>query len=212
MTSPATKFGETPKLEPQIRRRLVTGLLLTTALVGGLGGWGACASISSAIVAPGIVVVEGSDKKVQHPTGGVIGAILVKSGDLVQAGDIVLKLDPTQARASLGIVTSEQTQLLARQARLHADRDQVNQITFPEGFLASCPEAPAIAESERRLFDARRASTAGQKAQLQERIGQLHKEIEGLNSQLSAKKSEVTLMVDELERVRGMRAKNLVPF
>ena len=211
MTSPATKFGETPKLEPQIRRRLVTGLLLTTALVGGLGGWGACASISSAIVAPGIVVVEGSDKKVQHPTGGVIGAILVKSGDLVQAGDIVLKLDPTQARASLGIVTSEQTQLLARQARLHADRDQVSQITFPEGFLASCPEAPAIAESERRLFDARRASTAGQKAQLQERIGQLHKEIEGLNSQLSAKKSEVTLMVDELERVRGMRAKNLVP-
>ena len=211
MTSPATKFGETPKLEPQIRRRLVTGLLLTTALVGGLGGWGACASISSAIVAPGIVVVEGSDKKVQHPTGGVIGAILVKSGDLVQAGDIVLKLDPTQARASLGIVTSEQTQLLARQARLHADRDQVSQITFPEGFLASCPEAPAIAESERRLFDARRASTAGQKAQLQERIGQLHKEIEGLNSQLSAKKSEVTLMADELERVRGMRAKNLVP-
>jgi HlyD family secretion protein len=211
MTSGTAKGDDTLRLEPQIRRRILTGLLMATALVGGLGGWGALASISSAIVAPGIVVVEGSDKKVQHPTGGVIGAILVKSGDVVQAGDVLLKLDPTQARASLGIVTAEQTQLEARQARLHAERDAASQITFPEGYMERSPEARAIAASEQRLFEARRSSTAGQKSQLKERIGQLRNEVEGINSQLTAKKTEVALMTDELGRIQGMREKNLVP-
>ncbi|MEQ1669356.1 MAG: HlyD family type I secretion periplasmic adaptor subunit [Hyphomicrobium sp.] len=198
-------------LEPQIRRRLLAGLLLTTALVGGLGGWSAFASIASAVVAPGIVVVEGSDKKVQHPTGGVIGEILVKNGALVKAGDVIVRLDPTQARAALGIVTSELTQLEGRQARLHAERDQTDRIDFSERYLSRSDDARAIAESERRLFDARRKSIAGQKSQLQERIGQLRKEIEGLRAQLTAKGTEVSLMADESERVEGMHAKNLVP-
>lgn len=198
-------------LEPQIRRRLFAGLMLTTALVGGLGGWSAFAAIASAIVAPGIVVVEGSDKKVQHPTGGVVGAILVKSGDLVKAGDVLARLDPTQAKASLGIVTAEQTQLEARQARLHAERDGADQVSFPSELQTRTPEAASITQSERRLFEARRSSTAGQKSQLQERIGQLRKEIEGLNAQLKAKTTEVALMTDELQRVQDMREKNLVP-
>jgi HlyD family secretion protein len=202
---------ERPHLEPQIRRRLIAGLLLTSALVGGLGSWGAFASISSAIVAPGVIVVEGSDKKVQHPTGGVIGAILVKNGDLVQAGDVLARLDPTQAAASLGVITAEQTQLEARQARLHAERDALDHVTYPTGFLERSPEAKSIAESERRLFEARRSSTAGQKSQYQERIGQLRKEIEGLNSQLTAKNTEVALMADELGRIQGLRAKDLIP-
>ena len=211
MTSSTYPADDKPRLEPQIRRRLVTGLLLATALVGGLGGWGAFASISSAIVAPGVIVVEGSDKKVQHPTGGVIGAILVKNGDVVQAGEVLVRLDPTQAAASLGVITAEQTQLEARQARLHAERDTTDHVVFPSGFLDRSPEAKAIADSERRLFDARRSSTAGQKSQYQERIGQLRKEIEGVNSQLSAKKTEVVLMDDELGRIKGLRAKNLIP-
>ena len=140
MTSSTYPADDKPRLEPQIRRRLVAGLLLATALVGGLGGWGAFASISSAIVAPGVIVVEGSDKKVQHPTGGVIGAILVKNGDVVQAGDVLVRLDPTQAAASLGVITAEQTQLEARQARLHAERDATDQVVFPSGFLDRSPE------------------------------------------------------------------------
>ena len=75
--------AEAPKLESQMRRRLVMGLLITVLLVGGLGGWGAVASISSAVIAPGLIVVDGHGKKVQHPTGGVIGEILVKGGSKV---------------------------------------------------------------------------------------------------------------------------------
>ncbi|MEQ1653937.1 MAG: HlyD family type I secretion periplasmic adaptor subunit [Hyphomicrobium sp.] len=212
MTASQPTNREAPAvLEPQIRRRLMAGLMMTTALVGGLGGWSAFASIASAVVAPGIVVVEGKDKKVQHPTGGVIGAILVKNGDTVTAGDVILRLDPTQARASLGIVTSEQTQLEARQVRLQAERDQSDTITFPESYLSRSADARTIADSERRLFDARRKSVASQKSQLSERISQLRIEIEGLNAQLKAKTTEVALMTDESERVEGMRAKNLVP-
>ena len=211
MTMAMIQSDPSLRLEPQIRRRLTLALLITLGLVGGIGGWGAVASISSAIVAPGVIVVDGSDKKVQHPTGGVVGAILVKNGDSVRAGDVVARLDPTQARASLGIVTSQQTQLEARQYRLHAERDNAASFTVPEAFLTRSPEAPAIAASEIRLFEARKSGMAGQKLQLNERIGQLHKEIEGLKAQLVAKESEVALMSDELERVQGMRAKNLVP-
>ena len=105
-------------LEPQIRRRLTLGTGLTFLVVLGLGGWGALASISSAVIAPGIIVVDGSDKKVQHPAGGVVGGILVKNGDRVRAGDGLVRLDATQARASLGIIAAEQTQLQGRKARL----------------------------------------------------------------------------------------------
>jgi HlyD family secretion protein len=207
----AAEPADSNGLEAPIRRRLIAGLLITTALVGGLGGWSAWASISSAVVAPGIVVVEGSDKKVQHPTGGVIGEILVKNGAVVNGGDVVLRLDPTQARASLGIITAEQAQLEARQVRLRAERDQLTTLSFPDSYLNRSPEVRAMAESEQRLFEARRAAITGQKTQLRERISQLRKEIEGLSSQLVAKDTEVALMSEEFDRVEGMRAKNLVP-
>ena len=200
-----------PSLEPQIRRRLTTGLVLTFLLLAGLGGWGGYASISSAIIAPGTVVVDGSDKKVQHPTGGVVGEILVRNSDAVEAGQVLVRLDPTQTRASLGLVISQQIQLEGHKARLQAERDQSLKVTFPVGFEEGSPEARQIAESEQRLYGARLAAKAGQKSQLTERVGQLRQEIDGLKSQLFAKDTEVSLMNDELERVSFMRKQNLVP-
>lgn len=199
------------RVEPQVKKRLAAALFLSTLMIGGLGAWGAFASLSGAVIAPGQVVVEGNDKKVQHPTGGVIGAILVKSGDRVKAGDTLLRLDPTQTKASLGIIVSQQIQLMGRKARLEAERDLVRAVTFPKDFRDSDPEAPSIASSEEKLLKARMDSKDGQRAQLNERIGQLHKEIDGLNSQLTAKTTEVSLMEDELERVGTLRKQNLVP-
>ncbi len=200
-----------PRLETQMRRRLLMGLLLTVLLVGGLGGWGAVASISSAVIAPGLIVVDGHGKKVQHPTGGVIGAILVKGGSKVQAGDVVIRLDPTQTRAALGVVTSQQVQLEGRRARLAAERDQSSKVTFPQGYLESSPEATEIAQSEQRLYAARLSAKGGQKSQLSERIGQFRQEIEGLQAQLVAKETEVKLVTEEFERVSDMYKKNLTP-
>ena len=203
--------SEAPKLETQMRRRLLMGLLLTVLLVGGLGGWGAVASISSAVIAPGLIVVDGHGKKVQHPTGGVIGEILVKGGSKVEAGDIVIRLDPTQTRAALGVVTSQQVQLGGRRARLAAERDQAATVTFAKGYTESAPEAAEIAESEQRLYAARVSAKDGQKSQLTERIGQFRQEIEGLQAQLAAKETEVKLVTEEYERVNDMYKKNLTP-
>ncbi|MEQ1719115.1 MAG: HlyD family type I secretion periplasmic adaptor subunit [Hyphomicrobium sp.] len=198
-------------LEPQLRRRILLGMTLTISLVGSLFGWGALASISSAVIAPGLLVVDGSGKKVQHPTGGVVGAILVHNGVRVEAGDVLVRLDATQTRAALGVVTSQQEQLLGRKARLEAERDQAKSVNFPNGYAESSGEAAAIAASESRLYDARQTAKDGQKTQLNERIGQLRKEIEGLQSQLKAKVGEVKLMKEEFERVDDMYKKGLVP-
>ena len=204
--------AEAPKLESQMRRRLLMGLVLTALLVGGLGGWGAVASISSAVIAPGLIVVDGHGKKVQHPTGGVIGEILVKGGSKVEAGEVVIRLDPTQTRAALGVVTSQQVQLEGRRARLAAERDQAKAVTFAKGYIESSAEAADIAQSEQRLYAARISAKEGQKSQLAERIGQFRKEIEGLQSQLLAKETEVKLVTEEYERVNDMYKKQLTPI
>jgi HlyD family secretion protein len=173
--------------------------------------WGSVATLSGAVIAHGIVVVDGNSKKIQHQQGGVIGEILVRDGSRVSAGDLLVKLDDTQARALLGIVTSQLTELLGRKTRLAAERDDQDDLEFPPGFTTSGPEAERVASGERRLFHARLASANGQKAQLGERIKQNENEIEGLTLQNSAKAREVALIRDELSRVNDLYLRNLLP-
>ena len=197
-------------LEPALARRLSAGLALIALLVLSCGVWAATTPIAGAVIASGTVVVENNTKKVQHPSGGVVSDIPVKNGDRVSGGDVVLRLDDTQARANLGIVVSQLIQLVGRKARLEAERDQIDSIRFPAEFLALGEEAQAIAEGERRLFEFRRASKRGQVAQLTERIGQIREEIKGLAAQREAKNGEVDLMVEELDRLEVLRKKDLM--
>src|SRR5439155_1512418 len=88
-----------------IRLHLIIGLAVVVILAGGLGGWASTAQISGALIAPGSVVVESNVKKVQHPTGGVVGELRARDGDVVKAGDVVVRLDDTVTKASLAIVT-----------------------------------------------------------------------------------------------------------
>ena len=89
----------------------------------GVGGWAATTEFAGAVIAPGSLVVESNVKKVQHPTGGVVGELRVRDGDRVKAGDVVVRLDETVTRANLAIVTKSLDELAARQARLEAERD-----------------------------------------------------------------------------------------
>jgi HlyD family secretion protein len=197
-------------MEPALAKRLLAGFALIGLLVLSCGVWAATTPIAGAVIASGVVVVESNIKKVQHPSGGVVAEIPVKNGDRVSGGDVVLRLDDTQARANLGVVASQLVQLAGRKARLEAERDQADTIRFPMQFLVSGHEAQAIAEGERRLFEFRRASKRGQVAQLTERIGQIREEIKGLTAQREAKNSEVELMVEELERLDHLRKKELM--
>ena len=135
--------GSRGGLEPPLARRLLLGLSLIGLLALSCGVWATTTPIAGAVIASGLVVVESNIKKVQHSTGGIVAEIAVKNGDRVKAGDVVLQLDDTQARANLGIVVSQLVQLTGRKARLEAERDQAAVIRFPADFLASGDEAAA---------------------------------------------------------------------
>ena len=195
-----------------IRKHLIAGLAVVILLAGGLGGWGATVPISGALIAPGQVVVESNVKKVQHPTGGVVGEVRVRDGDLVKAGDIVVRLDETVVRANLAIVNKTLYGLWARQARLEAEQRGADSVKFPAMLLdhSSEPEVRDIIASETKLFDVRVNGRAGQKAQLRERVAQLKEEIEGLTAQETAKDKEIVLVEKELVGVRQLYEQRLV--
>ena len=203
-----------PQPDPRrtIRKLNLIGLAITVVLVGGVGGWAATAHLAGAVIAPGTIVVESNVKKVQHPTGGIVGEILVKEGGQVDAGQVVLRLDDTVTKATLGVVRSQLDELMARQARLLAERDDAAAIVFPAQLKSARDDASAITAmaGEEKLFESRRSARAGQRAQLREQVVQLNEQIRGLSAQLAAKESELALIRKELAGVADLYQKNLV--
>jgi HlyD family secretion protein len=195
-----------------MRRALLGGTVVASLLAFGIGGWAATTEIAGAVVAPGSLVVDTNVKKVQHPTGGVIGELRVRDGDHVKAGDVVVRLDDTQTRANLAIITKSLDELAARQARDEAERDGAKKVVFPPELLARLhdPEVARVVEGERKLFEIRRSAREGQVAQLRERIAQLREQIQGPADQVGAKKREIELIGQELKGVRELWQKNLV--
>jgi HlyD family secretion protein len=203
---------ETQGAHYSIRQHLIVGLSVVALLAGGLGGWASTAQISGALIAPGAIVVESNVKKVQHPTGGVVGELRAHDGDVVKAGDVVVRLDDTVTKASLAIVTKNLDGLWARAARLEAEQRGLDKITFPPMLLsrADDPDVKAVTASETKLFDVRVNGRIGQKAQLRERITQLNEEIAGLTAQEKAKDQEIALVEKELVGVSDLYDKHLV--
>ena len=109
---------------------------MVALLAGGGRRLAATTELSGAVIAPGVMVVDTNVKKVQHPTGGVVGELRVRDGDQVKAGDVVVRLDETVTQANLAIVVNGLTELWARQGRLEAERDGAKTITFLPEFCA----------------------------------------------------------------------------
>ncbi len=135
----------------------LAGLIIVLVLAGGVGGWAGTMTLSGALIAQGQVVVDSNVKKVQHPTGGIVGELRVRDGDRVKQGDILVRLDETVTRSNLAIVTKGLDELYARRARLESERDGVATIKFPNDLLEreSDPAVAAILDGERKLFDLR---------------------------------------------------------
>ena len=204
--------GEQQGASRSIRLHLIIGLAVVVILAGGLGGWASTAEISGALIAPGQIVVESNVKKVQHPTGGVVGELLARDGDIVKSGDILVRLDDTVTKASLAIVTKNLDAQWARAARLEAEQRGLDKITFPPQLTSriSEPDVKSLILSETKLFEVRVNGRTGQKAQLRERITQLNEEIAGLAAQEKAKDQEIALVEKELAGVRDLYDKHLV--
>ncbi len=201
-------------LHHSLRRNLVLGIGAVTILFAIIFGWGTLTEISGAVIAPGKLVADSNVKKVQHPTGGVVGDLRVKDGDRVKKGDIVVRLDETQARANLAIVTKALDEMESRQARLEAERDGAPGVTFPPTLTTrrNEPEVAQAMTSEQRLFELRRAAREGQKAQLLEQVEQLRQQIAGNEEQAAAKTKEIDWNQQELGGVRSLWKDKLVPF
>ncbi|WP_439500600.1 HlyD family type I secretion periplasmic adaptor subunit [Aminobacter ciceronei] len=209
--------GATPqqqRLRKDIRRNIRLGGFAALALVGGLGLWAATSSLSGAVVAAGHLVVDSNVKAVQHPQGGVVGALNVHNGSMVSAGEVLVRLDDTVAKANLAIVDNGLDELMARRARLIAERDGTEAVAYPAELTARAAD-PAIAqliEGENKLFALRRQARDGQVSQLRERIAQFREEISGVEAQQKSKKQEIALIKVELAGMEELWKKKLVPI
>lgn len=196
------------------RRHLAYGWAAVAALIVGLGGWATLADISGAVIAQGTVVVESNVKTVQHPTGGIVAALEVREGDLVRAGDVLIRLDETQTRANLAIASNALDELSVRKARLETERDEQASVAFPAALLDRLqePQVRDLIEAEQRTFEVRSRSASGRKAQLRERITQLVRSIEGYEVRRHAKEREIELISRELTGARELSRKGLMPI
>lgn len=190
--------------------RVVTGTALAFLLVAGAGGWAATAQLSGAIIAPGTVKVDDNLKSIQHRDGGIISEIAVKEGDLVEKGQVLLRLDDAQTRAELTIVSTQLSELKARQARLVAERDNLDWVSFPTVLVERQPGFEDVAAGEMRLFRGNQKHRRSQSDQLELGIRQLGEEVKGLEAQLKSKADEIALVVKEAEKIRGLADKRLI--
>ena len=183
-------------------RPLSAGILALVILVGGLGFWSVSAEISGAVVAPGQVKVESNRQVIQHPEGGVVGEILVGESDLVQEGEVLIRLDGSQLVSELTIVEGQLRELSARKARLEAERDGVDTIVFaPELVTAAADDAhvASLLSGEETLFLSRNEALEQERNLLAEQNQQIDNRIEGLNAQLAALQEQAELMTRDLE-------------
>ncbi|HWM45511.1 MAG TPA: HlyD family type I secretion periplasmic adaptor subunit [Xanthobacteraceae bacterium] len=205
-----------PTLTPfkDIRTTSLAGISALVLTLGTAGVWATTAPLASAVIAQGQVVVESNARRVQHPTGGVIADIRVNDGDHVHAGDILVRLDDTTTRANLGVIENQLHQLMARKARLVAERDGAASMQVPRELAARTgdPAIDGILAGEKSLLAARRKAVDGQLSQLKERIAQTREEIRGLTAQADSKREQIRLIEHELDGVRELYRNNLIPL
>jgi len=188
------------------------GMATVFLLVVCIGGWAAWASINGAVIAPATVVVETNAKKVQHAEGGIVAELLVREGDHVQAGQLLIRLDETDTRSSLAVIDAQLHELWAAQARLEAERDEAAALKFTAELMTqgTNPEIQKILSGQTKLFVARQKAVLGQKDQLYQRIAQLDDEIAGLEAQKASKQKQISLISQELDGLVDLKKQGLV--
>ncbi|HLT77765.1 MAG TPA: HlyD family type I secretion periplasmic adaptor subunit [Ferrovibrio sp.] len=191
------------------------GLIVILAAFGGFGSWAALAPLSSAAIAPGEVTVDGYRKTVQHLDGGIVREILVGNGSAVSAGDVLIRLDDTAARASVALLAGRYIDALTREARLIAERDDVAAPAMPvpalparlSGVDDALFDRAMIAEAWRgqlNIFHARRRALDGKGAVLRQRVEQYREEIAALRAQIAAEDRQLKLIAEELRDVQHL--------
>ena len=204
-----------PKAAPPAwspRRHLIIGYLGTALLLGGFGGWAVTAEIAGAVVTSGRLEVEQNRQVVQHPDGGVVLEIRAQEGATVAAGDLLFQLDGALLQSELAIVEGQLFELMARRARLTAERDDLTTPIYPDELIAVAatrPEVDDIVDGQNRLFAARHETLARQTEQLAERRKQIESQITGIEAQAEALTAQLDLIRQELADQQALLDKGL---
>lgn len=192
----------------------VAGYALIVVTFGVVGTWAAHARLDRAVISPGVIVAEGSRKVVQHLEGGIVQAVLVRDGQTVHAGDVLLRIDPVQSRASNDLLRVQLDAALILEARLRAEQEQAPDLVLPPEIAARRDDRAVgrMIDDQASQLSERRASFQAQLALIEARVTQLKTEISGLAVEKTSVEQQVALIQQELEGLRGLREKNLIPL
>ncbi|MEM8978965.1 MAG: HlyD family type I secretion periplasmic adaptor subunit [Pseudomonadota bacterium] len=193
------------------RGPLILGFVTLLILVGGFGTWSVFANLSGAIIAGGQIEVDQNRQVVQHPDGGVVASILVDDGDFVELGAPLLQLDDEILQTELAIIEGQLFEIMARRARLEAERDDTQKLTFDPELVAQSGTSgiQELMNGQERLFEARLTSLQTETDQLEKRKAQVSSQIEGLASQQEAMRTQLALVTQELENQQVLLQRGL---
>ncbi|HMT14729.1 MAG TPA: HlyD family type I secretion periplasmic adaptor subunit, partial [Aestuariivirga sp.] len=164
------------------------------------------------VIAPATLMVESYSKKVQHRDGGIVGDILVKDGERVTDGQDLVRLDNTDTKAELAIVSGLLDEALVKKAKLEAQRDGRATMVLPPEIGAREKEAALadIISGQKKLLEAEAQTLAGKKDQLSQQVSQMNEQLSGYGAQISSKKEQLSLIKQELENLRKLQKQGLV--
>ncbi len=195
-----------------VRRQMIFGMVTLAILLGGFGFWSATANISGAVVASGQVEVQQNQQVVQHIDGGIVAELLVAEGDLVSAGDTLLKLDDTRLKSRLNVIEGQLFELMARRGRLEAEQEGRKTATFDPLLLEAAEENPDVATrmaGQERVLAARMTSMEQEIEQLGERKEQTASQIRGIEAQQIALSRQLELISQELDDQQSLLDRGL---
>jgi HlyD family type I secretion membrane fusion protein len=177
-----------------------------------LGGWSAMARLDSAVVAQGVIAVESNRKTLQHLEGGIVREILVHDGEVVHQGDTLIRLDPTRNQANDKGFQQQLAIASATQARLAAQRDMEETVSFPADVLALRNDpfiANAIRDNQGQ-FDNRRETLQRNIEVIDKQIAQARDDIRQATIDEQTAQGQLDSINVELPDLRGLLKKGLV--
>ena len=193
----------------RIPARLGNALIVLFLIV--FGGWGWLVPLDGGAVAPGVVNPDSGKKTVQHLEGGIIAELRVHEGDAVKAGQPLVVLESTQARAAHEALVQQRLSLLARKARLDAEKAGHSRIELPAELRSADPQIRSIVEAQQEMFETRRSTHSSRRDILAQRIEQLLHQIKGAEAQVESASRQIDLIGEELKAKEYLVAKGLSP-